>query len=109
MDITPEIINVISASFSPNKPPKTVKTRPCRIKFNGEFITTTSKKTVWRNKGFAKSALLNHLESYEIKTAIFGTRYPGHDAIKKLRDELERLGLIKYVEVDIEDFAVTKD
>lgn len=109
MNITPEIINVISSSFSPNKPPKTVKTRPCRIKFNGEFITTTSKKTIWRNKGFAKSALLNHLNDPNIKISIFNNRYVGSREIAKLRDSLEQAGLIQYIEVDIEDFAVTKD
>ena len=56
MNIPPEVIAAIDNSLEKAKLPKTVRTRPCRIKFNGEFITTTSKKTVWRNKGFAKAA-----------------------------------------------------
>ncbi len=70
MNIPPEVIAAIGASFEKAKLPKTVRTRPCRIKFNGEFITTTSKKTVWRNKGFAKAALLNHLHERPIGAAI---------------------------------------
>ena len=121
MNIPPEVIAAIDNSFEKAKLPKTVKTRPCRIKFNGEFITTRSKKTVWRNKGFAKSALLNHLHERPIgaainqyilkKNALTSTHhyaYVDSRIIKELRDELENLGIIEYVEVDIEDFAVQK-
>jgi hypothetical protein len=120
MNIPPEVIAAINATFENAKYPKTVKTRPCRIKFNGEFITTSSKKTVWRNKGFAKSALLNHLRTRDI--AIVVNKYilnkKGSDRdlcyfgsdfeLKYLREELENLGIIEYVEVDLEDFAVQK-
>ena len=121
MNIPPEVIAAIDNSFEKAKLPKTVRTRPCRIKFNGEFITTTSKKTVWRNKGFAKAALLNHLHELPIGAAINqyilkknALTYTHHHAyvdsriIKELRDELEKLGVIEYVEVDLEDFAVQK-
>ena len=118
MNIPPEVIAAIDATFEKAKLPKTVKTRPCRIKFNGEFITTSSKKTVWRNKGFAKSALLQHLNGRVITLSIYehvlnaSNRHPyfyvPSDEIKKLRDELENLGIIEYVEVDIENFAVQK-
>lgn len=104
MNITPETISVIESSFTKNKSPKTVKTRPCRIMFNGSYITTNSGKTVWRNKGFAKSALLNHLQSSHDVCGLVG----GYSVIKNLRDELEKAGLIQYVEVDIENFAVRK-
>lgn len=70
MNIPIEVIEAIAQTFAAAKTPKTVKTRPCRIKFNGEFITTSSKKTVWRNKAFAKSALLNHLCSGSIAIAV---------------------------------------
>ncbi len=121
MNIPPEVIAAIDNSFEKAKLPKTVKTRPCRIKFNGEFITTRSKKTVWRNKGFAKSAFLNHLHERPIgeainqyilkKNALTHTHhhaYVDSRIIKELRDELEKLGIVEYVEVDLEDFAVQK-
>jgi hypothetical protein len=120
MNIPPEVIAAIKSSFENAKYPKTVKTRPCRIKFNGEFITTRSKKTVWRNKAFAKSALLHHLRTIYIAIAVnkyilnkkgsyrdlcyFGSDFE----LKDLREELENLGIIEYVEVDLEDFAVQK-
>ena len=121
MNIPPEVIAAIDNSFEKAKLPKTVRTRPCRIKFNGEFITTRSKKTVWRNKGFAKAALLNHLHERPIgaainqyilkKNALTSTHhysYVDSRIIKELRDELEKLGIIEYVEVELEDFAVQK-
>lgn len=119
MSIPPEVIEAIEKSLLASKPPKTVKTRPCRIKFNGEFITTSSKKTVWRNKAFAKTALLNHLRSGSIAIAInkYILNKQGPDRnlcylsgyeLKTLRDELEKLGIIEYIEVDIEDFAIQK-
>ena len=118
MNIPPEVIAAINATFEKAKLPETVRTRPCRIKFNGEFITTRSKKTVWRNIGFAKSALLHHFHSKIITESIYKYLlnvsdrsryfYVPSDEIKKLRDELENLGIIEYVEVDMEGFAVQK-
>ena len=123
MDIHSEVIQAIGQSFAVTNTPKTVKTRPCRIKFNGEFITTGSKKTVWRNKGFAKSALLNHIKSTAIissaiKDFILKARlanqhwnvvdYIKSETYKQIVDELENQGIIEYVEVDIEDFAIQK-
>jgi len=107
MNIPPEVIAAIKSSFENAKCPKTVKTRPC--------------KTVWRNKGFAKAALLNHLHERPIgaainqyilkKNALTSTHhysYVDSRIIKELRDELEKLGIIEYVEVDLEDFAVQR-
>jgi hypothetical protein len=119
MNIPPEVIAAIDNSFEKAKLPRTVRTRPCRIKFNGEFITTSSKKTVWRNKAFAKAALLNHLRSGSIAIAVNkyilnkqgsdrNLSYLGSYELKDLREELENLGIIEYVEVDLEDFAVQK-
>ncbi|RTL01308.1 MAG: hypothetical protein EKK57_04955 [Proteobacteria bacterium] len=104
MNITPELITTIQRSFKTEKSPKTVKTRPCRIKFYGNFIVTHSGKTVWRNIGFAKSALLCHLQLDSTICHLIG----GYYNAKELRTELEKAGLIEYVEVDIEDFAVQK-
>lgn len=120
MNIPPEVLKAVEESFLESKYPKTVKTRPCRIKFNGKFITTGSKKTVWRNKAFAKTALLNHLHSGYIAIAINKyilnkqgpdrnlTSVLGSYELKTLRDELEKQGIIEFVEVDMEDFAIQK-
>ena len=121
MNIPPEVLKAVEESFLESKYPKTVKTRPCRIKFNGKFITTGSKKTVWRNKAFAKSALLNHLRSggsiaIAINKYILNKQGPdrnltsvlGSYELKTLRDELEKQGIIEFVEVDMEDFAIQK-
>lgn len=123
MNIPPEVIEAVGKSFAAAKTPKTVKTRPCRIKFNGEFITTGSRKTVWRNKGFAKSAFLHHIKSNTIiwpaiRDFILKVRlanqpwnvidYIKSETYKQIADELENQGIIEYVEVDIEDFAIQK-
>jgi hypothetical protein len=123
MNIPPEVIQAIGQSFAVTKTPKTVKTRPCRIKFNGEFITTGSKKTVWRNKGFAKAALLNHIKSIPIISSAIRefilkeklankpwnvVDYIKSETYKQIADELEKQGIIEYIEVDIEDFAIQK-
>ena len=123
MNIPPEVIQAIGQSFAVTKTPKTVKTRPCRIKFNGEFITTGSKKTVWRNKGFAKAALLNHIKSIPIISSAIRefilkeklankpwnvVDYIKSETYKQIADELEKQGIVEYIEVDIEDFAIQK-
>lgn len=123
MNIPPEVIQAIGQSFAVTKTPKTVKTRPCRIKFNGEFITTGSRKTVRRNKGFAKSALLNHIKSTAIISSAIRefilkeklankpwnvVDYIKSETYKQIAEELEKQGIVEYVEVDIEDFAIQK-
>lgn len=90
----------------------TVKTKPCRIKFNGKFITTESKKTVWRNIGFAKSALLNHFNcqhtvSQYLKST-YNVDYTYGSVNKQLIRDLEAAGVIEYVEVDVESLAIQK-
>lgn len=42
---------------------KIKKSTPCRIKYNGEFLTTGSKKTIWPSIGAAKNALRLHFET----------------------------------------------
>ena len=123
MNIPLEVIEAIEKSFLATKFPKTVKTRPCRIKFNGEFITTKSKKTVWRNKGFAKSALLHHIKSniiissaileFVLRAKLVNQPWTAVDRIKsetykQIADELEKQGVVEYIEVDIENFAIQR-
>lgn len=98
--VSPEIISKIEATFSWQA--KSVKTKPCRIKFNGRFVVLASKKTIWRNVGFAKNALSAHLQSF---TSAHGWKYY---QCKDLRKELEDQGVVEYVEAEIEEFAGQK-
>lgn len=105
------LISTIEQTFL-GRNSKTVKTKPCRIKFNGKFITTESKKTVWRNIGFAKSALLNHLNcqytvSQHLKSS-HGLDYTYGSVNKQLIRDLEAAGVVEYVEVDVESLAIQK-
>jgi len=105
--IDTDLINTIHSTFRTDCP-HVVKTKPVSISFNGFFIKTSSNKTVWRNIGFAKTALLNHFENNdEIREFICKRTgdYPYKDNLKELIRTLESMGVIKYVEVDIEDFA----
>lgn len=61
-------------SFKPTT--KTPKKRgiPHRIKYQDQFITTNSGKTVWSNIGAAKNALRNHVYctvGYEYKDEVY--------------------------------------
>ena len=112
MNITPQELNLIESTFKSIN--ITVKTKPCRIKFRGKFITTASKKTVWRNCGFAKSALLNHFQSDYSICQLAGVLYGplpdrGYYSCKDLIRELENQNIVEYVEVDVEEFAQQKD
>jgi hypothetical protein len=95
ISITKKLLADIEESFNHGLAQKG-KTKPCRIKFNGKFITTLSGKTVWRNITFAKSALLNHFRSaIEIQVDNYYTDY------KQIIEELEKTGIIQYVEDNI--------
>lgn len=53
------IIDAISARIETIDTDTRRKTqKPCRIKWNGKFIRTTSGKTVWNSIGAAKNALM---------------------------------------------------
>jgi hypothetical protein len=93
-----ELLLKLEKTFSYHTP-KTITTRPCRIKFLGNFIVTNSKKTIWRNKGHAKLALLNHF-----KCSFYSSPLPNY-TVEEIIKELEKLGHIEYVEADIESFA----
>jgi len=112
MNITPQDLNLIESTFKSTN--TTVKTTPCRIKFRGKFITTARKETVWRNCGFAKSALLNHFQMDYSICQLAGTLYGistvrGYYSCKDLIRELENQNIVEYVEVDVEEFAQQKD
>jgi hypothetical protein len=107
--ITNEELSRLQQSF-PEFKEKKVSTKPCRIKFCGKFIRLSSGKTIWRTKGFAKTALLNHLkDSRELPKSCYhfaGTvPYVVSDEVKKLLRELESTGVVQYVEVGTQEFA----
>lgn len=111
LEIKDELIEVIQQSFKTEPGPK--KSKPCRIKFLGKFITVSSKKTVWRNRGFAKSALLNHfVSSREINKFLKillkkePYEYIDSELIKNMIKTFEQNGQIEYVEVDFESLAI---
>ncbi len=122
MNITPELIQSLESSFI-YKDHKTKKQTPYRVKFNGEFITTKSKKTIWPSIGAAKNALINHFEktydwavysgkphySYlqmlpvEFYTVCYGgadlTQYLPSKFFSSLIVELEKQKIIEYIPV----------
>jgi hypothetical protein len=82
-----------------NQPLKSRKSIPHRIRFNGEFITTDSNKTIWRTKGHAKSALLNHFHmSIGYGDKFLKDHFPQCKTLKELMLFLEKAGIIQYVE-----------
>ena len=100
LKIPQEIVDNIVNSFLPAS---TGKTKPCRIKINGQFIATNSKKTMWRNIGFARSALLNHFGgSSEVKDIVikhFGEDFYYKKGVKVILVELEKMKVIEFVEI----------
>lgn len=100
LTIPQEVIDGIANSFLPAS---TGKTKPCRIKINGQFIATGSKKTMWRNMGFARSAMLNHFNSNKgvmnIIVKHFGEDFYYKKGRKAILVELERLKVIEFVEI----------
>jgi len=110
MNITSQVLDIITSTFKSTN--TTIKTKPCRIKFRGKFITTASKKTMWRNCGFAKSALLNHFQNDYSICQLVGTLYGTPDRMyyccKDFIRELENQNIVEYVEVDIEEVDIEK-
>lgn len=100
-----EIISAIRNSFV-RVEEKKVSTRPCRISFDGEFVKLESGKTIWRNKGFARSALLNHLTTSDKSPFHWRKDLQNYkDLAKNAIKELEETGILRFVEADVVDFA----
>jgi hypothetical protein len=105
LELTQVLLNGISESLSQH-PRKIKKIKPCRIKFMGNFISTESGKTLWRRKGDAKLAFLNHLESsfkfkkFLMENNICNDRTFYYIDFKELKHELEKSGYIEYIEID---------
>lgn len=100
--------------------PKTHKKKKSsctRIKFDGEFITTHSNKTVWRTPAHAKSALKNHLAG--IENQVFheigfqrmrqhGWERYGKDAVgHQFVDKMLENGRLEFVPVDEKTYIET--
>jgi transposase len=85
---------------------KNKKSKITRIKFDGQFITTTSNKTVWRTKSFAASALRGHLDP--IADAVVRhekdyIRMTPH--VDKFIQDMQNSGRLEFVTASAEDFA----
>lgn len=84
-----ELISEIEKTFGFKN--KIKKQTPYRVKFNGQFIITSSNKTVWNGIGPAKAAIINHLQCWASELGV------GYYKCKELKDELEKQGIIEYV------------
>ena len=100
-----KIIESIKNSFQEIREKK-LSTRPCRISFDGKFVKLESGKTIWRNKGFARSALLNHLTTSDKSPFRWHKDLQNYkDLAKNAIKELEESGILRFVEADVVDFA----
>ena len=117
-----QLIDKITDSFNKRSFRQKGKCKPVRIRWNGEFIVTTSNKTVWRNIGDAKMAFKHHLNTvdYEI-VGKYGNRlgirgvlnvmnnreeYEVCDgSYQMLIEELLNAKILEFVEVDYETLA----
>lgn len=112
------IINKISNAFLSSlnlETKKLKKNKPVRIRYNGQFVTLKSGKTIWKRLGDAKSALRHDFNSsptghFEYKRCFHpdyfhyefeGTQYTWEEA-KKISENayLEVLKVVEFVEVD---------
>ena len=112
MNLTKENLKVIKGTF--NKlcvDPKPI--RPCRVKFMGEFVTTSSDKTIWRKKGHAKSAIALHFsnnrscfkEFLPHEKYTWGKDFVKDETVRELIQYLEQEKILEYVEVSAEQFV----
>lgn len=98
------LIAEIEKTFAETSELKNVKTTPCRISFKGQFVTLASGKTIWRNESFARSALLNHFKN--IGGYLNLNEMPKDTkSIKKIIQQLEEAGILRFVKGDIIDYA----
>ncbi len=59
----PELTAVVESTFGIPVDKKRKKQTPHRVKVNGKYIVTESKKTLWPSIGAAKNAIRNHIET----------------------------------------------
>lgn len=100
------LIAEIEKTFAETSELKNVKTTPCRISFKGQFVTLASGKTIWRNESFARSALLNHFKTVSHSRYLNLNEIPKDtESIKKIIQQLEEAGILRFVKSDITDYA----
>ena len=81
-----EDLNVVMKSFKYSTSTDLKKSRPCRMKIDGKFITTVSGKTVWRRTCDAKNALHHHIK-----------RVVGYGVAKEVYNHLISNSLVEFV------------
>ena len=112
VNIKKEDVKKLEDTFNPLSD-KQIKTNPCRIRFNGKFIQVSSGKTIWRQKGFAKNALNNHISTCrksDLPEYVIGQNgYVDKQKLKEYLQELENQKILEYVDVDMDEFAQEKD
>lgn len=98
MDHLQEIIDAINAEGTQltNDPRFPAPMVTWRIKVDGKFITTATRKTVWKQIGHAKSALRLHFETL---------RYKMHD---KLKGDLKHRTINELFEEAYQKFLTTR-
>lgn len=113
-----DIIDAISARIETIDTDTRRKTqKPCRIKWNGKFVRTTSGKTVWNSIGAAKNALRLQFEIFGVEKFLEKIYFDEGDGyhrpqlevyykefIKKLIDKK----ILEFVEVDFESLSSIK-
>lgn len=103
---------VVESTFGTPVDKKRKPRTPHRVKFNGKYIVTESKKTLWPSIGAAKSAIRNHIErsddlkkwirKFEMQDAINADRgLPVYYSYSEINDQiiqhLENNNIIEYV------------
>lgn len=108
-----ELASVIGSTFTnADDLLKRRKRQPHRVKCNGKYIITESKKTVWPSIGAAKNAIRNHLNtSHELNHWLKTLRvkdaadrddaispyYHNHTEMDQIVEYLEKNNIIEYI------------
>jgi len=108
-----ELASVIGSTFiNADDLLKKRKRQPHRVKCNGKYIITESKKTVWPSIGAAKNAIRNHLNtSHELNHWLKALRvkdaadrddaispyYHNHTEMDQIVEYLEKNNIIEYI------------
>ena len=91
-------LDKIIASFNQDKPTVKIPKTVWRIKIGGNFISTLSRKTVWKRIGDAKNAIINHIETLRSLQPDVWTDRTNAKAV--LQDMIQK-NLIEFVELPI--------
>lgn len=105
-----EVACVVEKTFDINPVSLRKKQKPYRVKVNGNYVVTDSKKTIWPSIGAAKNAIRNHINnSHElsrwinqiVKPGGIGVGFSWNSTSKNIKKEitatLEERNIIEYV------------